>query len=319
MFILFCQECQKVIKVQSLNSTTDVQGLAREILNQCKLIPNSRLNEVQQLLSYIQQRPDRTVVSRVRPISQSRTDDMDDLLSQTDELASMGRLDTYMELLYEEVNNKIRGTCLILQLAKNSENLQDLSQNEALIGALYRVLREDGRRHYALAINITFIFFYLATYSTFHPVLTRFKVGSLLMEIISWELQRFTQWETELKMGHTEQAQSGRMTMTFVNPLYVEIFFLTKCSFPFVEGLYRKIQTALLQQTLLIRTSFYVLLHLSEDPNVEDKMRKKGVIQLLVRTLNRKHQHSSIHGLLLDIASTICMCFNSCFFVSIFT
>lgn len=130
---------------------------------------------------------------------------MGDILSQTEEPSSMGKLDTYVELLYEEVEGKIRGTSHILQLAKQSENLQELSINEALVGALYRVLREDGRKHYALAINIAFTFFYFATYSAFHPVLTRFKVGSLLMEIIRWELQRFDQWETELKSGHLEQ------------------------------------------------------------------------------------------------------------------
>ena len=62
------------------------------------------------------------------------------------------------------------------------------------------------------------------------------------------------------------------------------------------EDLHKKIQTALLQQTLLIRTSCYVLFHLSEDPKVEDKMRKKGITQMLVRILVRKHQHSSTNG-----------------------
>lgn len=63
-----------------------------------------------------------------------------------------------------------------------------------------------------------------------------------------------------------------------------------------LDGLHRKFQTALLQQTLLIRTCFYVLLHLSEDPGVEDKMRKKGIVSLLIRTLQRKHIHSSVNG-----------------------
>lgn len=134
-----------------------------------------------------------------------KNDDLSDVLCQTDEQASMGKIDSYIEFLYEEVERKIYGTSLILQLARQKENLQDLSQNEALIGVLYRVLREDGRRHFALAINITFIFFYLASFSTFHQVLTRFKVGSLLMEIIRWELQRFEQWDSELKAGHYEE------------------------------------------------------------------------------------------------------------------
>ena len=66
--------------------------------------------------------------------------------------------------------------------------------------------------------------------------------------------------------------------------------------FSHIDGLHRKFQTALLQQTLLIRTCFYVLLHLSEDPAVEEKMRKKGIVSLLIRTLQRKHVHSSVNG-----------------------
>ena len=69
------------------------------------------------------------------------------------------------------------------------------------------------------------------------------------------------------------------------------------CNYYYLDGLHRKFQTALLQQTLLIRTCFYVLLHLSEDPSVEDKMRKKGIVSLLIRTLQRKHIHSSVNGM----------------------
>jgi hypothetical protein len=201
-----------MIKVQSLNSTTDINGLAKEVIHQCKLIPSSRLNEVQQLLSYMQQRPDSKPANmndKMRPMTSSqlmRNDDMIDIINhQMDEQASMGKLDTYIELLYEELEGKIRGTSLILQLAKQNENLQDLSLNESLIGALYRVLREDGRKHYALAVNIAFTFFYFASYSSFHPMLTRFKVGSLLMEIVRGEFVRFEQWESELNLGHFEQ------------------------------------------------------------------------------------------------------------------
>ncbi|KZS21217.1 Kinesin-associated protein 3 [Daphnia magna] len=271
----FIEEAQKMIKVQSLNSSTDINGLAKEVIHQCKLIPSSRLNEVQQLLSYLQARPDSKPANmndKFRPMTSSqmmRNDEMADIINQQmDEQASMGKLEAYIELLYEELEGKIRGTSLILQLAKRNENLQDLSRNEALIGALYRVLREDGRKHYALAVNIAFTFFYFTSYSSFHPILTRFKVGSLLMEIVRGEFVRFEQWESELNLGHFEQ-----------------------------DGLHRKFQTALLQQTFLIRTCFYVLLHLSEDPGVEDKMRKKGIVSLLIRTLQRKHIHSSVNEL----------------------
>lgn len=79
-----------------------------------------------------------------------------------------------------------------------------------------------------------------------------------------------------------------------------------------IDGLHRKFQTALLQQTLLIRTCFYVLLHLSEDPGVEDKMRKKGIVSLLTRALQRKHLHPSMNGMKVIFQTdteTPCFCY----------
>ena len=203
------KELQKMVKVQSLNPSTDVSGLAKEVVQQCKmLIPASKLNEVQQLLNYLKQRPDKSLASagKIRPLSRtvSKNEDLEMFL-ESNEKSSMSMLDSYIELLYEEGPGKMQGTSMILQLAKNAGNLLELSQNETLVGVLYRVLREDGRRHYALAINIALVFFYFSSYSNFHLILTRLKVGSLLMEVIRWELQRFDQWHVDLKSEHSNQ------------------------------------------------------------------------------------------------------------------
>lgn len=44
------------IKVQSLDSSTDIQALAWHIVSKCELINMSRVPEVEQLLSYLQNR-----------------------------------------------------------------------------------------------------------------------------------------------------------------------------------------------------------------------------------------------------------------------
>jgi len=41
----------------------------------------------------------------------------------------MAELDSYLELLYDDLRAKIRGTKLILQLARNPDNLQELASN----------------------------------------------------------------------------------------------------------------------------------------------------------------------------------------------
>lgn len=48
---------------------------------------------------------------------------------QLDEEASINRIDEYVELLYEDVQEKIRGATLIFQLARNPDNLEELIQN----------------------------------------------------------------------------------------------------------------------------------------------------------------------------------------------
>ena len=46
------------------------------------------------------------------------------------EMANINNLEEYIELLYEEGAAKVRGSRLILQLARNPDNLEELSQNE---------------------------------------------------------------------------------------------------------------------------------------------------------------------------------------------
>jgi hypothetical protein len=52
------KECQKVIRLKTLNASTDISSLAQEIVTRCKLIHPSKLPEVEQLLFYLQNRKD---------------------------------------------------------------------------------------------------------------------------------------------------------------------------------------------------------------------------------------------------------------------
>lgn len=53
LFLLFSPSS---IRVKSLSPTTDVAALARKVVEECKLIPASRLPQVEQLLYYLQNR-----------------------------------------------------------------------------------------------------------------------------------------------------------------------------------------------------------------------------------------------------------------------
>lgn len=49
--------------------------------------------------------------------------------SQIDEVANINDMDEYIELLYEDIPDKVRGSALILQLARNPDNLEELLLN----------------------------------------------------------------------------------------------------------------------------------------------------------------------------------------------
>ena len=120
-------------------------------------------------------------------------------VEEPDEIANINNLDDYIELLYEDVRAKVRGSALILQLARNPDNLEELSQNETLLGALSRVLREEWKVSIELCTNIIYVFFCFSTFTQFHPIIARYKIGSLLMEIIDYEIKRYTQWSDDLR------------------------------------------------------------------------------------------------------------------------
>lgn len=52
----FVQECQKIIRLKSLNADTNVSLLAKEVMEKCSLIHESKLREVEQLIYYLQNR-----------------------------------------------------------------------------------------------------------------------------------------------------------------------------------------------------------------------------------------------------------------------
>ncbi len=49
--------------------------------------------------------------------------------TETDELANINDVDEYLEMLYEDLPEKQRGTALLLQLARNPDNLDEIFQN----------------------------------------------------------------------------------------------------------------------------------------------------------------------------------------------
>uniref|UniRef100_A0A672MQI6 Kinesin-associated protein 3-like n=1 Tax=Sinocyclocheilus grahami TaxID=75366 RepID=A0A672MQI6_SINGR len=223
------------IRLRSLNASTDVSALARKVVEECKIIHPSKLAEVEHLLLYLQ--------NRKKPSSKF------DILPMTE---------------------KIRGSTLILHLARNPDNLEELLHNETVLGALARVLREDWKHSVELATTIIYVFFCFSSFSQFHGLITHYKIGVLCMNIIEHELKKYDLWQDELeKKSKDPENQSLRKEY---------------------EKTLKKYQSLLVKQEQLLRVAFYLLLNLSEDTRTELKMRNKNIVHLLVKSLERDNE-----------------------------
>ncbi|KAM8838685.1 kinesin-associated protein 3-like isoform 1-T1 [Synchiropus picturatus] len=268
------KEGQKIIRVKSLSPSTDVGALAKKVVEECKLIPPSRLPQVEQLLYYLQNRKPSPVESKA--MKKEKRPDKPKVLTAFDGLelnedASVTRVDEYVELLYEGIPEKIRGSALILKLARNPDNLEELLHNEAAIGALARVLREDWKQSVELATIIIYIFFCFSSFSQFHGVVSHYKIGVLCMSVVEHELKRHDVWREELskKSKACESApENGSLRRDQDKSL-------------------RKYHSLLAKQEQLLRVALYLLLNLAEDTRTELKMRNKNIVGLLVRVLER--------------------------------
>uniref|UniRef100_A0AAR2K7P6 Kinesin associated protein 3 n=1 Tax=Pygocentrus nattereri TaxID=42514 RepID=A0AAR2K7P6_PYGNA len=253
------------IRLKSLSPNTDIGSLARKVVEECRLISPSKLPEVEQLLFYLQNRKSPTEKKEKKPIKPRDPTPFEGM--ELDEEANINSIDDYVELLYEDVPEKIRGATLILHLARNPDNLEELLQNETALGALARVLREDWKQSVDLATTIIYIFFCFSSFIQFHGLITYYKIGALCMNIIEHELKRYDLWQEELQKKKKNQNLKKEY-----------------------EKALKKYQGLLTKQEQLLRVALYLLLNLSEDTRTELKMRNKNIVHLLVKTLDRDNE-----------------------------
>lgn len=225
------KECQKIIRLKSLNSDTDCAALAKEVVEKCSLIHSSKLAEVEHLIYYLQNRKENPFNDRVESPLQSSIysgtespSSIEMIGNSSTERATIANIESYVELLYEEMAEKVRGSGLILDLAKDPNNLEDLAKNESLLSALSRVLREDWRKSMELSTNIVYVFFCFSTFSQFHSLVLQYKIGSLCMEIVDFELKRYEQWKIDLEScrGQYEPQRFEDALKTNIPPSQVE-------------------------------------------------------------------------------------------------
>ncbi|XP_003391582.2 PREDICTED: kinesin-associated protein 3-like [Amphimedon queenslandica] len=203
--------------------------------------------------------------------SRGMCQELDACQREITEVASLVDLSDYLELLYEDIPEKVQGTGMILQLARNPDNLLELGSNESLFLALTRVLRDDWRKSIELSSNIIYIFFCFSTFSDFHGVLIHHKVGSLCMAVVEHEVNRH-----ETLVEDAENKRKGARTTSSGKLEY--------------EKAKKRLQTIEKRQDILLRVSLYLLYNLAELPAIEQKMKNKGIVSYLTRLLSRSNE-----------------------------
>ncbi|XP_049865425.1 kinesin-associated protein 3 [Pectinophora gossypiella] len=242
-------------------------------------------------------------------------------------VAVLNCVDDYVELLYDDIPEKIKGSALILQLARNPDNLIELARNEALLSALSRVLREEWKRSIELSTNIVYTFFCFSTYNEFHPVIIQYKIGSLCMDVIDYELKRYDQWKEKVEGKKVltpdkseppksripepkRRPKSGTWAVADVNlqksRSLVSSYHEDLCnasdeclSKNDEEQMKRKLKTLSKRQEQLLRVAFYMLLNIADNVKVEEKMHKKDIVGLLIGAMER---HSNMDLLILIVS-----------------
>ncbi|KAI5712420.1 hypothetical protein M8J75_008202 [Diaphorina citri] len=321
--------CQKTIRLKSLGPDTDCQSLAKEVVAKCNLIHPSKLAEVEHLIYYLQSRKT-NAFCKATPEENTSPLPGDLMLGSgisSVEKASFSNIDEYVELLYDEMSDKIKGSALILQLAKDSNNLEELSKSETVLSALSRVLREDWKKNVDLSCNIIYVFYCFSVYHQFHPIILQYKIGSICIEIIDHELRRYFDWKNKLEnlskmppppsrlpvrrsasitrsttpksqipVGINYSASNSRRhsELGMSAPLKRSTNIMTTS---LVDGEDERIvQSRLKFQVLsskqdhLLRVGFNLLMNIGENTKVEDKIRKRNIVEYLVTCVDRQNK-----------------------------
>ncbi|CAN0568822.1 unnamed protein product [Rangifer tarandus platyrhynchus] len=285
------KECQKIIRLKSLNANTDITSLARKVVEECKLIHPSKLNEVEQLLYYLQNRRDSVSGKEKKEKSSKPKDPPPFEGMEIDEVANINDMDEYIELLYEDIPDKVRGSALILQLARNPDNLEELLLNDTALGALARVLREDWKQSVELATNIIYIFFCFSSYLTL--IYFIFLVALYLLLNLAEDTR------TELKMRNKNIVHMLVKALDRDNfeLLILVVSFLKKLSI-FMENKNDMVEMDIVEKLVkmipcehedLLNITLRLLLNLSFDTGLRNKMVQVGLLPKLTALLGNEN------------------------------
>ena len=69
------------------------------------------------------------------------------------------------------------------------------------MGALARVLQEDGKKSTEVAYNVLRVFLSFSNFVEMHQLLAQHRVGSVCLEVVAFETDRITHHQGERESG----------------------------------------------------------------------------------------------------------------------
>ena len=176
-------------------------------------------------------------------------------------------LDKYVDLLYEEkYDDKIKGARSILFLLQDPKIMYYIADEKpAILDVVSRTLKDEHKKALELSIYLIDFFYGYSYYQLFHPLLLQRSIGEICMGIIDYNLMKYDFRKDEIIRFSTSKTVSSK---EFQVALEKFLFLVRK-------------------QDRILTMAFQILHRLAEDPKVEVKMVKKGIVNLLLKNMNR--------------------------------
>ena len=193
---------------------------------------------------------------------------------------SITNLSKYLDMLYEDHDRKMQAAMAVYQLSLKKENLPMIAESETLQLVLVRVMREEGRKWIELATLVTAVFANMSQNMAFHAGIAKYKFGSQCLDLMQHEIRKEEAAFQELSQQQLQSRDipSGELLQ---NPAF------SQPSQEYEQSL-KKYQSMVRKQNHFLKAAFCLLLSLSSDQKVERKMLNRGILTLLVKSLERE-------------------------------
>lgn len=141
---------------------------------------------------------------------------------------------------------------------------------------LSRTLAENHPKSIDLSVSILSIFYILSHYRQFQEYVTQHQIGKTVIDIMQNQIQRFDLFYSEYIELWRKNDEKDKVS---------------------AKAQLKKLNILIWKQDKLFFICLLILLNISENPMVEKKMRKIGIVSILTRCLERNDFHLLIVSL----------------------